>query len=184
MGNMVPEPYYVSSCTLLYMLASKLTSAYSIQLKDQESCNTLCQWLLQNLHTRVVSFTVQESCNALCQWILQNLHTRVVSFTVHKPDFTAECDSCNGIAMLTHVTSSRLLLLQVNVVVMRGVNDDEIADFVELTRDHAVNVRFIEYMPFDGNVWSDTKMVTYKQMLAAVQQRFPDELQRMQVSSM
>ena len=31
MGNMVPEPYYVNSCTLLYMLASKLTSAYSIQ---------------------------------------------------------------------------------------------------------------------------------------------------------
>ena len=66
---------------------------------------------------------------------------------------------------------------------MRGVNDDEIADFVELTNDRAVNVRFIEYMPFDGNVWSDTKMVTYKQMLAAVQQRFPGGLQRMQVHS-
>ena len=66
---------------------------------------------------------------------------------------------------------------------MRGINDDEIADFVELTRDRAVNVRFIEYMPFDGNVWSDTKMVTYKQMLAAVQQRFPGGLQRMQVHS-
>ena len=64
---------------------------------------------------------------------------------------------------------------------MRGVNDDEIADFVELTRDRPINVRFIEYMPFDGNVWSDTKMVTYKQMMAAVQQRFPDELQRLQV---
>lgn len=71
--------------------------------------------------------------------------------------------------------------MQVNVVVMRGVNDDEIIDFVELTRDHAINIRFIEYMPFDGNVWSDTKMVTYKEMVAAVQQKFPDGLQRMQV---
>ncbi|KAL3159838.1 GTP 3',8-cyclase, mitochondrial [Trebouxia sp. C0009 RCD-2024] len=70
--------------------------------------------------------------------------------------------------------------VKVNVVVMRGVNDDEIADFVELTRDRSINVRFIEYMPFDGNVWSDTKMVTYKQMMAAVQQRFPHELQRLQ----
>ena len=65
---------------------------------------------------------------------------------------------------------------------MRGVNDDEIADFVELTRHKAANVRFIEYMPFDGNVWSDSKMVTYKQMLAAIQQRFPGGLQRMQAS--
>ena len=73
--------------------------------------------------------------------------------------------------------------MQVNVVVMRGVNDDEIADFVELTRNRAINVRFIEYMPFDGNVWSNTKMVTYKEMMTALQQRFPGGLQRMQVST-
>ncbi len=42
---------------------------------------------------------------------------------------------------------------------MRGINDDELPDFVALTRDRPVNVRFIEYMPFDGNVWSDRKMV-------------------------
>ena len=37
--------------------------------------------------------------------------------------------------------------VKVNVVLMRGVNDDEILDFVALTRDAPVNVRFIEYMP-------------------------------------
>jgi molybdenum cofactor biosynthesis enzyme MoaA len=63
---------------------------------------------------------------------------------------------------------SGVLPLQVNVVVMRGVNDDEIVDFVELTRSEPVNVRFIEYMPFDGNVWSDSKMVTYRDMVTRV----------------
>lgn len=47
-----------------------------------------------------------------------------------------------------------------NVVVMKGQNDDEILDFVELTRKQPLNVRFIEYMPFDGNRWSDDKMVS------------------------
>lgn len=37
--------------------------------------------------------------------------------------------------------------IKVNVVVMRGVNDDEIADFAALTRDHPWHVRFIELMP-------------------------------------
>lgn len=69
---------------------------------------------------------------------------------------------------------------QVNVVVMRGANDDELCDFVELTRDQPINVRFIEWMPFDGNVWRDSTMVPYREMLAAVRQRFPD-LQRCQV---
>lgn len=57
------------------------------------------------------------------------------------------------------------------MVVMRGVNDDELVDFVELTRHAPVNVRFIEYMPFDGNVWSDTKMVTYQDMKQQVRFR-------------
>jgi molybdenum cofactor biosynthesis enzyme MoaA len=41
--------------------------------------------------------------------------------------------------------------VKINCVVMKGVNDDEILDFVEFTKDKDVYVRFIEYMPFDGN---------------------------------
>ena len=37
--------------------------------------------------------------------------------------------------------------IKINVVVMRGVNDDEIADFAQLTRRHPWHVRFIELMP-------------------------------------
>ncbi|OWM67624.1 GTP 3',8-cyclase, mitochondrial isoform X2 [Punica granatum] len=54
--------------------------------------------------------------------------------------------------------------VKVNCVVMRGFNDDEIVDFVELTRDKPVNVRFIEFMPFDGNVWNVKKLVSYYEM--------------------
>ena len=46
---------------------------------------------------------------------------------------------------------------------MRGVNEDEMGDFVEFTRERDVTVRFIEYMPFDGNKWNDRKMVNYAQ---------------------
>lgn len=49
--------------------------------------------------------------------------------------------------------------VKVNVVVMRGQNDDEVLDFVALARDAPLNVRFIEYMPFDDNAWSRRKMV-------------------------
>jgi len=40
--------------------------------------------------------------------------------------------------------------VKVNVVVMRGINDEEVADFVRLTLAEPLDVRFIEYMPFDG----------------------------------
>eukprot|EP00793_Prasinoderma_coloniale_P002719 PRCOL_00002201-RA len=63
--------------------------------------------------------------------------------------------------------------VKVNVVLMRGQNDDEIADFVEFTRRRRVNVRFIEYMPFDGNRWDDSLMVPYAEMKARVMEAVP-----------
>lgn len=62
---------------------------------------------------------------------------------------------------------------KVNCVLMKGFNDDEICDFVELTRDRDVDVRFIEYMPFTGNRWDTDKMVSYRTMLDTIRARYP-----------
>ncbi|KAJ8498741.1 hypothetical protein OPV22_009293 [Ensete ventricosum] len=62
--------------------------------------------------------------------------------------------------------------VKINCVVMRGLNDDEICDFVEMTREKPINVRFIEFMPFDGNVWNVKKLVPYAEMLDRVRQCF------------
>ncbi|CAM9320497.1 unnamed protein product, partial [Phaeothamnion confervicola] len=43
--------------------------------------------------------------------------------------------------------------LKVNCVVMGGVNDEELGDFLRLGETAAVDVRFIEWMPFDDNRW-------------------------------
>lgn len=56
---------------------------------------------------------------------------------------------------------------------MRGLNEDEIVDFVELTRDKPINVRFIEFMPFDGNVWNSKKLVSYMEMMDIVVSHLP-----------
>jgi len=64
--------------------------------------------------------------------------------------------------------------LKVNCVVMRGLNDDEILDFIGLTREKNVDVRFIEYMPFDGNKWNTKKMVPYQEMIDIIQRKYPD----------
>ena len=66
------------------------------------------------------------------------------------------------------------LKLKINCVVMRGVNEREILNFVELGREKDIEVRFIEYMPFDGNKWSQAKMIGYKEMLAVIREKFPN----------
>ena len=48
--------------------------------------------------------------------------------------------------------------IKVNMVVMKGFNNDEITDFVELTKNNDITVRFIELMPFDSHqIWKTGK---------------------------
>jgi len=42
---------------------------------------------------------------------------------------------------------------------MKGYNDDEIIDFIEFVKDKPVELWFIEFMPFDENKWSASKMI-------------------------
>jgi cyclic pyranopterin phosphate synthase len=63
--------------------------------------------------------------------------------------------------------------LKINCVVMRGVNEREILPFVEMGKEKDIEVRFIEYMPFDGNKWSKGKMLGYKEMLAMIREKYP-----------
>jgi cyclic pyranopterin phosphate synthase len=63
--------------------------------------------------------------------------------------------------------------VKVNVVLMRGVNDDELLDFVEMTRTKPVNVRFIEFMPFDGNKFEERKVVSYFEAKERILGRYP-----------
>lgn len=64
--------------------------------------------------------------------------------------------------------------LKINCVVMRGINDREIIPFVEMGRESPIEVRFIEYMPFDGNKWNEGKMFSYSEMLAVIREKYPN----------
>jgi GTP 3',8-cyclase len=65
--------------------------------------------------------------------------------------------------------------VKLNIVVMKGVNDNEINEFVELTKRHPLHIRFIEYMPFLGNHWDRAKVISYKEIIQTISQRYPIE---------
>lgn len=62
--------------------------------------------------------------------------------------------------------------LKLNIVVKRGFNDDEIVDFVRWTKTANIHVRFIEFMPFDGNKWSMDEVYSYREILKTVKEHY------------
>ncbi|WP_298505350.1 GTP 3',8-cyclase MoaA [uncultured Maribacter sp.] len=65
--------------------------------------------------------------------------------------------------------------VKVNVVLIKDFNDSEIVDFIGLTKDLNISVRFIEFMPFDGNKWNVKKMVSYAEIMKLVNTAYTSE---------
>lgn len=62
--------------------------------------------------------------------------------------------------------------VSINVVVMRGVNSSEIPAFISLTKERPLHVRFIEFMPFEGNGWSSARVFTSEEVLNLARTHF------------
>lgn len=58
--------------------------------------------------------------------------------------------------------------VKINMVVVKGMNDHEILDFIAWTKTQPIQIRFIEFMPFDGNQWVSNKLVTLQEMLQMI----------------
>jgi molybdenum cofactor biosynthesis enzyme MoaA len=84
--------------------------------------------------------------------------------------------------------ASSQLETKLNVVVMKGLNDHEVLDFVKMTKHKPISVRFIEFMPFTGafqysytatvptdirtgNKWNAEKMIPSSELLAQISAR-------------
>ncbi|MEZ5341902.1 MAG: GTP 3',8-cyclase MoaA [Acidimicrobiales bacterium] len=64
-------------------------------------------------------------------------------------------------------------VVKLNAVLMRGINDDEVIDFLHFGRDHGVVVRFIEFMPLDAQgEWSNDRVVPYAEILKTATDHF------------
>jgi len=62
--------------------------------------------------------------------------------------------------------------VKVNVVAMRDFNNDELLDFIELTKNNNVTVRFIELMPFDSHqIWKTGKFYGADQIVSDLEKQ-------------
>src|SRR6266446_2815056 len=64
--------------------------------------------------------------------------------------------------------------IKINAVIVRGHNEDEVADFAAFAREHDVKMRFIEFMPLDsGHDWSRDDVVSGREIRESINERFP-----------
>ncbi|MGI8836348.1 MAG: GTP 3',8-cyclase MoaA [Pyrinomonadaceae bacterium] len=70
--------------------------------------------------------------------------------------------------------SAGLQPIKINAVIVRGHNEDEVADFAAFAREHDIKMRFIEFMPLDsGHDWSREDVVSGREIYERINERFP-----------
>jgi molybdenum cofactor biosynthesis protein A len=70
--------------------------------------------------------------------------------------------------------------IKLNIVLIKGFNDNEIIDFIKLTQNKKLQIRFIEFMPFSGNEWDKSKLVSYAEIMETLQAvYFPQQIERL-----
>ncbi|CAI5743542.1 unnamed protein product [Peronospora destructor] len=99
-----------------------------------------------------------------------------ISLDTLKPDKFVHITRRQGFTqVLNSILEAQMLgfsPLKINCVVQRHFNLNEIVDFVAFTEKHAVDVRFIEWMPFDSNSWNDKTFVSFKEMMKMIQTEY------------
>jgi len=78
------------------------------------------------------------------------------------------------LAGIAAAKSAGLEPIKINAVIVRGHNEDEVADFAAFAREYDVKMRFIEFMPLDsGHEWAREDVVSGKEIRERINERFP-----------
>ncbi|MEX0680320.1 MAG: GTP 3',8-cyclase MoaA [Balneolales bacterium] len=103
---------------------------------------------------------------------LTSLNISLDTLNPERFQFITRRDRFDKVLDNIHTAISHNFHVKVNVVLLKGQNDDEIVDFIRWTEDTPVHVRFIEFMPFQGNEWDNSKLVSYFEVLDAVKKEY------------
>lgn len=135
--------------------------------------------ILQLLSTLNVEITLTTNATLLHQYFdalklagVKSLNISLDTLDANKFKEITKRKSFDRVLENIQLSLAHGFITKVNMVVMKNQNHQEIIDFVKLTQNQALHVRFIEFMPFSGNNWQSNLVYTESEMLADITSQF------------
>ena len=107
---------------------------------------------------------------------LSGINISIDTLNPEKYKIISRRDSLNKVMDSLHqAINQNCFNIKINVVAMKDFNDDELVDFIELTKENNITVRFIELMPFDSHqIWKTGKFYKADEILSQIKYRYKD----------
>jgi len=150
----------------------RLTGGEPLVRKDAGKIITRLAALPVELTLTTNATRVHEHINAIVDAGIRSLNVSLDTLQSEKFNLITRRNQFAQVMSNIELLISKGLQVKINCVVMKGLNDNEIIDFIAWTKTVPVEVRFIEFMPFTGNRWTSNKVVTLQEILSIVSARY------------
>lgn len=138
--------------------------------------------IIQKLSTLPVSLHMTTNAMLLDQHIdslvaagLNHLNISIDSLDENQFLKMTKVDAGKKVKENIELALSKGIHVKLNIVLMRGVNDHEIIELISLARHNPLSVRFIEFMPFNGNDWERNKTIDHDEIIEKVSTYFNEQ---------
>lgn len=150
----------------------RLTGGEPLVRKDAADIITRLSRLPVDLTLTTNATRLHDFAEVLTKAKVKSINISLDTLDADKFNIITRRDGFGKVMENIHLMLRHNIIVKINVVVMKGLNDGEINDFIAWTKDLPVQVRFIEFMPFDGNRWTSNQVYTWKDMLEQIETRY------------
>lgn len=150
----------------------RLTGGEPLFRKDIKTIIHKLSGLPADLSISTNAFFAEKYIEDFIKADIKSVNVSLDSLKKEEFNFLTRRDHFSKILSNIYLLLENGLNVKVNIVVMKGINDNSINDFIEWTKDHQLEVRFIEFMPFDRNHWNIEKVFSYREILELVETKY------------
>lgn len=159
----------------------RLTGGEPLLRKDFPEIISKLSTLKTSLSITTNGILIDRHIDALKQANIKKINLSLDTLVASKFHSVTLRDQFEKVISNLHLLLNHDFTVKVNVVLMKGFNDNEIIDFIKLTQFLPISIRFIEFMPFAGNEWDRSKMVSQNEILSQVESVFlSEEIQKLE----
>ena len=128
-----------------------------------------------SLHMTTNALLLDKHIDTMVAAGLTNLNISIDSLDEQQFYKMTKIDAGKKVKENIELALSRGIHVKLNTVLMRGANDHEIIELVSLAQTQPLSVRFIEFMPFDGNEWERNKTIAHDEIIEIITSHFGEQ---------
>lgn len=128
-----------------------------------------------SLHMTTNALLLDKHIDSLLSAGLKSLNISIDSLDEQQFFKMTKVDAGKKVKENIELALSRGIHVKLNTVLMRGFNDHEVVELVSLAKNNPLSIRFIEFMPFDGNEWEREKTIDHDEIIEIVSSHFGEQ---------